>query len=59
MKDFTLLTPPKIVFGSGVFKQHGAEAAGWGERVLLVTGSSSMARSGILERTIVNMENNL
>lgn len=39
---------PRVVFGPGAFRRLGEEAASLGRRVLLVTGVSSLRRSGRL-----------
>lgn len=52
MNPFTLLTPPKVLFGCGCFGDIGAEAASLGRRALVVTGRSAMRRAGITDRCV-------
>jgi len=44
--------PTKIIFGAGSLNQLGIEAKELGQRAMLVTGRSSMRRSGVLDRVI-------
>ncbi|WP_287155673.1 iron-containing alcohol dehydrogenase [Candidatus Solincola tengchongensis] len=43
---------PRVVFGPGVLRRLGEEAAFLGRRVLLVTGASSLQRSGRLDEML-------
>ena len=52
----TFYIPTKIIFGAGSFGQLGKEAAGIGKKALLVTGKSSMRRSGLLNRAIADLQ---
>jgi alcohol dehydrogenase class IV len=57
MKSFTYHLPTKIVFGPGALKQLKTQAAGFGaKRVLLVTGSGAMRKTGTLERVLAQLE---
>mgnify|MGYP003806175949 CR=1 FL=1 len=47
--NITLLTPPRVVFGRGVFSKLGQEAAGLGRVALVVTGRSAARASGALD----------
>jgi alcohol dehydrogenase class IV len=49
---FTLMYPPKIIFGRGVLSKLGEEASSLGEKALLVTGRQAMRKAGILDRVI-------
>jgi len=49
---FTLLTPPRVVFGRGVFARLGQEAAPLGRVALVVTGRSAARASGSLESAL-------
>jgi len=49
---FTLMYPPKIIFGRGVVGKLGEEASSLGEKALLVTGHYAMRKAGILDRVI-------
>ena len=46
----TFLTPQRIVFGSGEIDNLGREVTSLGRRALVVSGASSMRRTGILDR---------
>ena len=50
--------PTKIIFGSGSLAQLGLEAEKIGRRVILVTGTTSMRRTGVLDRVIKDLEAN-
>lgn len=54
----TFYLPTKIVFGVGSFKQLGAEAKELGQKAMLVTGRSSVRRTGVLDRVIQDLKNN-
>jgi len=51
-EPFTLLYPPRIIFGCGKLAELGNEAKAFGGKVLLVTGRSAMRRSGTLDRVL-------
>jgi len=50
--------PTKIIFGSGSLTQLGVEAGKVGRRVLLVTGTTSMRRTGVLDRVSKDLKAN-
>lgn len=50
MKEFTYHNPTKVIFGPGVVRQVGVEAAAIGKRALVVTGKGHAERSGQLAR---------
>ena len=53
----TFHLPTKIVFGGGSFKQLEAEAREMGQKAMLVTGRSSMRRTGVLDRVVQDLKN--
>jgi len=50
--------PTKIIFGSGSLARLGPEARKIGQRAVLVTGSASMRRAGVLDRVREDLEAN-
>lgn len=54
----TFYLPTRIIFGAGSFKQLGAEAREMGQKAMLVTGRSSMRRTGVLDRVVQDLKNN-
>ena len=50
--------PTKIIFGPGSLTQLGAEAKGLGRKALLVTGASSMRKTGVLDRVLHDLKTN-
>ncbi|MCM1106786.1 MAG: iron-containing alcohol dehydrogenase [Blautia sp.] len=48
--EFNYFLPVNLIFGRGRTEQLGALAAGFGRRALVVTGSGSTKRSGLLSR---------
>ena len=54
----TFYLPTKIIFGAGSFNQLGAEARELGQKTMLVTGRSSMRRTGVLKRAIQDLKSN-
>jgi len=54
----TFYLPTKIIFGVGSFKQLGMEAKELGQKAMLVTGRSSMRRTGVLDRVVQDLKNN-
>jgi len=50
--------PTKIIFGSGSLAQLGLEAKKIGQIAILVTGSSSMRKAGVLNRVTNNLKAN-
>lgn len=49
MDSFVFSRSPRIVFGRGTFRELGDIVSGFGRRVLLVTGASSLRSSGRLQ----------
>lgn len=49
---FLLMYPTRIIFGRGVIKELAKEVSSLGKKALLVTGPSSMRKTGILDRVI-------
>jgi alcohol dehydrogenase YqhD (iron-dependent ADH family) len=54
----TFYIPTKIISGAGGFSQLGKETAKIGKKALLVTGKSSMRKSGLLDRAVLDLEKN-
>ena len=54
----TFHLPTRIIFGAGSFNQLGVEAGKLGQKAMLVTGRSSMRRTGFLDRAVQDLENN-
>lgn len=54
----TFYLPTKIIFGAGSFNQLGAEARELGQKAMLVTGRSSMRRTGVVDRVVQDLKNN-
>jgi len=50
--------PTKIIFGSGSLARLGAEAKKLGRKAILVTGSGSMRRTGVLDRVVQDLKDN-
>jgi alcohol dehydrogenase class IV len=49
---FLLMYPTRIIFGRGVIKELAKEVGSLGKKALLVTGRSSMRKTGILDRVM-------
>ncbi len=56
MAQFDFCWPTRFLFGSGEIKNTGKEARKLGTRALLVTGRSSMRKTGILDRILESMK---
>ena len=54
----TFHLPTKIIFGAESLKQLGAEAGKLGKKAMLVTGQSSLRRSGLLDKVVQDLKNN-
>ena len=54
----TFHLPTKIIFGSGSLARLGAEARGIGQKAIVVTGSSSMRQTGVLDIVAKDLRNN-
>ena len=50
--------PTKIIFGSGSLARLGSEAGKIGRRAILVTGTSSMRKAGVLDRATNDLKAN-
>lgn len=50
MNMFTLMYPTRIIFGRGALAQLGKEVSFYGKRTLLVSGRSSMRKTGTLDK---------
>ena len=50
--------PTKIIFGCGSLAEIGSEARKIGQRAILVTGSTSMRKTGVLDRVTTDLEAN-
>ncbi len=56
MENFAFQNATRIVFGKGVEKETGKEAACWGKRVLLHYGGGSIKRSGLFDRVCTSLK---
>ena len=54
----TFYLPTKIIFGVGGLNQLGAEARELGQKAMVVTGRSSMRRTGVVDRVVQDLKNN-
>ncbi len=54
----TFYLPTKIIFGAGSFNQLGAEARELGVKAMLVTGRSSVRRTGVLDSVVQDLKSN-
>ena len=54
----TFYLPTRIIFGAGSLSQLGAEARGLGQKAMLVTGRSSMRKTGVLDRVVGDLKKN-
>ena len=52
---FEFVTSPRIVFGRGAVKKLPGLCAGYGRHFLIVTGGSSLKRSGVLDALLAGM----
>ena len=52
----TFYIPTKIISGAGGFSQLGKETSPIGKKALLVTGKSSMRKSGLLDRAVADLQ---
>jgi len=55
-RAFSIARMPRIRFGSGAFAQVAETAAGYGRRVLLVTGARSFQASGKWQQLLTQLE---
>jgi len=55
VESFQLVAMPHIVFGTGIIEQAGQWCAQLGSKALLVTGRSSLSRSGWLDEIVSNL----
>jgi len=54
----TFYLPTKIIFGPGSLARLGTEAAELGRKAILVSGKSSLRKSGILDSVVNDLKNN-
>lgn len=50
--------PTKLIFGSGSLERLGVEARELGQKAILVTGRSSMRRTGVIDKVVHNLRAN-
>jgi len=50
LQNFVFFLPTRVVFGAGAIDLVGQEASPWGQRALLVTGTTFARRSGLIDR---------
>jgi len=55
---YRFLLPTKLLFGAGSVKQLGKETSKIGKKALLVTGSSSMRKTGVLDKVTEDLKAN-
>ena len=55
---FTFYLPTKIIFGSGSLARLGSEARKIGRKAILVTGSTSMHKTGVLDNVLKDLRAN-
>ena len=58
MQQVRFLLPTKILFGVGAFNQLGKEANKLGKKAIIVTGSSSMRKTGVLDKVVKDLNAN-
>ncbi|MDD4859077.1 MAG: iron-containing alcohol dehydrogenase [Dehalococcoidales bacterium] len=58
MQQFRFFLPTKLVFGNGVFNQLGKEASKLGKKAMVVTGSASMRKTGVLDKAVKDLNAN-
>ncbi len=56
MQNFTYYNPTRILFGRDMIGRLGAEAAQFGKRALVVTGTGSVRASGVLDKALASLE---
>ena len=54
----TFHLPTKIIFGVGCIKQLGMEAGNLGKKAIMVTGQTSLRRSGLLDKVVQDLNSN-
>jgi hypothetical protein len=54
----TFHLPTRLIFGAGSLKQLGSEAGKLGRKAMLVTGQSSLRRSGLLDKVVQDLKKN-
>ncbi len=57
MKDFEWYNPTKVIFGNGAADKIGEAAKPYGEKALLVYGTSSIKKTGLYERVMTQLQN--
>ncbi len=58
MQQIRFFLPTKILFGAGTIGQLGKEANKLGKKAMIVTGSSSMRKTGVLDKVIKDLNAN-
>lgn len=58
INPFTYAGKPHLIFAAGAFERLGEIAAQYGNHALIVTGGSSLQRSGYYHRLVVDLEKN-
>jgi len=56
--EYIFYSPTRIIFGEGTLKRVGEEARKFGQRALIVTGSSSSKKSGSLDGVVDSLTSN-
>lgn len=53
--DFRYYLPVNLIFGKGMINRTGEAAAAYGKKALVVTGTGSTKRSGLLDKVVNNL----
>ena len=53
---FRFVLPTKLLFGAGSLKQLGKECSKLGKKAMVVTGSTSMRKTGVLDRVVEDLK---
>ena len=56
LTSFSLVLPPRTIFGWGKIGEIGAEAKKLGKKALLVTGRSFVVQSGVLDEIVLSLQ---
>lgn len=57
MKDFEWYSPTRVIFGNGAADRIGEAAKPYGEKALLVYGTSSIKKTGLYDRVLSQLQN--